>query len=252
MYLGNNACERLISPDSPWADHSPATAAGVIPPFFPQARAINSMAITATSRQQEAECAAGPATAECITKPEAHTSRAERAMKETLRYAWGTSSLGEFIAAMSGDRKLVALEFAQRADGPASSLESRFPQAEFVEDPAGLRATLEKAARFIECPAATATLEVDMRGSDFEREVWSALQEIPAGRTISYSELACRVGGPHLAQEVGEACAANTIAVVIPCHRVLKKDGGISGYRWGVWRKRALLEREYRDNFSLT
>jgi AraC family transcriptional regulator of adaptative response/methylated-DNA-[protein]-cysteine methyltransferase len=172
-------------------------------------------------------------------------------MKEILRYAWSTSSLGEFIVATS-DGTLVALEFARRADCLASTLESRFPQAEFVEDPAALKAIVEKAARIIERPAAAASLAVDMRGSDFEREVWSALQEIPAGRTLSYSELACRVGGPHLAQEVGEACAANTIAVVIPCHRVLKKDGGLSGYRWGAWRKRALLEREYLDNFSLT
>lgn len=172
-------------------------------------------------------------------------------MKEVLRYAWGRSSLGEFIAATSG-RGLVALEFSSPGGAPPSRLERRFPDAEFVEDAAGLKATVESVARLIEHPAATATLTVDMRGSDFEQEVWLALQEIPAGRTISYGELACRVGGAHLAQEVGEACAANTIAVVIPCHRALKKNGGISGYRWGVWRKRALLEREYLDNFSLT
>ena len=172
-------------------------------------------------------------------------------MKEIIRYAWGTSSLGEFVVATL-ERRLVALEFSSRADRPVSSLESRFPHAELLEDPAGLKTIVEKAASIIECPAAAATVAVDMRGSDFEREVWSALQEIPAGRTISYSELACRVGGPHLAQEVGAACAANMIAVVIPCHRVLKKDGRISGYRWGTWRKRALLEREYLVNFSLT
>lgn len=173
-------------------------------------------------------------------------------MKEILRYAWGTSSLGEFIVAATPDHRLVALEFSTRADRPTSSLASRFPRAEFVEDPAGLKALVEKAASIIECPVAAMTLAVDMRGSAFQRDVWSALQEIPVGRTVSYSELACRVGGPHLAREVGEACAANTIAVVIPCHRVLKKDGAISGYRWGAWRKRALLEREYLDNFSLT
>jgi len=172
-------------------------------------------------------------------------------MNETLRYAWGMSSLGEFIAATSGSG-LVALEFEQRRGAAIARLKSRFPDAEFVEDAAGLKGTVENAARLIEHPAATATLSVDMRGSAFEREVWSALQEIPAGRTISYGELACRVGGPHLAQQVGEACAANAIAVLIPCHRALKKNGGISGYRWGIWRKRALLEREYLDNFSLT
>jgi len=176
---------------------------------------------------------------------------AASAMKETLHYAWGTSSLGEFIAANS-DGGLVALEFEQRAGTAISRLQSRFPDAEVVEDAAGLKRTVENAARLIEHPAASTTLAVDMRGSDFEREVWSALQQIPAGRTISYGELACRLGGPHLAQRVGEACAANTIAVVIPCHRALRKNGGISGYRWGIWRKRALLEREYLENFSLT
>jgi len=172
-------------------------------------------------------------------------------MKETFRYAWGASSLGEFIVATS-DRGLVALEFGKRRDLLISALEKRFPDVEFVEDSVALNGVVERAVRLIERPAVNPSVPVDMRGSDFEREVWSALQEIPAGRTVSYRELACRVGGPHLAQEVGAACAANTIAVAIPCHRVLKKNGGIAGYRWGTWRKRALLEREYRDNFSLT
>jgi AraC family transcriptional regulator of adaptative response/methylated-DNA-[protein]-cysteine methyltransferase len=152
-------------------------------------------------------------------------------MKETFRYAWGESPLGDFVAATS-DRGLVALEFGKREGALIAALESRFPDAEFVEDSASLRGIVERVVRVIEHPAASASVAVDLRGSDFEREVWSALQEIPAGRTISYSELACRVGGPHLAQEVGAACAANTIAVVIPCHRALRKSGGISGYRW--------------------
>jgi AraC family transcriptional regulator of adaptative response/methylated-DNA-[protein]-cysteine methyltransferase len=172
-------------------------------------------------------------------------------MKETIRYAWGRSSLGEFLAATS-EYGLVALEFGKR-DGPlTSALESRFPEAELVEDSMRLKETVEKATSLIERPAAGTSVPVDMRGSDFEREVWSALQEIPTGRTISYVELACRVGGPHLAQQVGEACAANKIAVAIPCHRVLRKNGSVSGYRWGTWRKRELLEREYLENFTLT
>ena len=172
-------------------------------------------------------------------------------MKETIRYAWGASSLGEFITANS-DRGLVALEFAKREAPPTPALTSRFPEAELVEDSTSLKETVEQAANLIEHPTAGANLAVDMRGSEFEREVWSALQEIPTGRTISYVELACRVGGPHLAQKVGEACAANKIAVAIPCHRVLRKDGSVSGYRWGTWRKRKLLEREYLENFALT
>src|SRR5262249_24102176 len=172
-------------------------------------------------------------------------------MKETIRYAWGTSSLGEFIAA-SSDCGLVALEFAKREGPVSSALTSRFPETRLVEDSTSLKETVEKATILIEHPAAGTSMPVDMRGSDFEREVWLALQQIPTGRTTSYVELACRLGGPRLAHKVGEACAANKIAVVIPCHRVLKKNGSISGYRWGTWRKRALLEREYLENFTLT
>jgi len=161
------------------------------------------------------------------------------------------SSLGEFIAA-SSDRGLVTLEFAQREASLTSALRSRYPEAELVEDSTGLKETVERAASLIEHPGAGRGVPVDMRGSAFEREVWSALQEIPSGRTVSYLELACRLDGPGVAQKVGAACAANKIAMLIPCHRVLRNDGSISGYRWGTWRKRVLLEREYRDNFSLT
>jgi AraC family transcriptional regulator of adaptative response/methylated-DNA-[protein]-cysteine methyltransferase len=170
-------------------------------------------------------------------------------MKEVIRYAWGTSSLGDFMAA-SSVRGLVALEFAGRDRSVPSALKSRF-DAELLEDSAGLKEVVDEAASLIEHPAAPTGLTVDLRGSEFERQVWSALREVPAGSTISYGELASRLGEPHQAQKVGEACAANTIAVVIPCHRVLRKNGSISGYRWGTWRKRALLGREYLDNFRL-
>lgn len=172
-------------------------------------------------------------------------------MKETIRYAWGTGSLGEFIAA-SSDYGLVALEFGVREGPLTSALKARFPQADLVEDSTSLEESVEKATSLIEHPRSGANIPLDLRGSDFQREVWAALQEIPPGRTISYVDLACRIGGPLIAQKVGEACAANTIAVLIPCHRVLRKNGGISGYRWGIWRKRALLEREYREHFTLT
>ena len=172
-------------------------------------------------------------------------------MKESIHYAWGMSSLGEFVAA-SSVRGLVALEFAKRTRPLASTLTSRYPDAEFIEDSARLEEIVQKAVSLIEHAAAGTSISVDMRGSEFEREVWSALQEIPSGRTVSYLELACRLGSPSLAQKVAEACAANKIAVVIPCHRVLRRNGALSGYRWGIWRKRALLEREYLHSFSLT
>jgi len=172
-------------------------------------------------------------------------------MQETIRYAWGTSSLGEFLCAASASG-LVSLEFGKRESSLASILQRRFPRAALVEDPATLPGVVETAASLIERPAQSARLPVDLRGSDFERQVWCALQEIPAGGTTSYGELASSLGVPRLAKEVGEACASNSIAVVIPCHRVLRKDGSLSGYRWGTWRKRALLERECRENFTLS
>jgi AraC family transcriptional regulator, regulatory protein of adaptative response / methylated-DNA-[protein]-cysteine methyltransferase len=172
-------------------------------------------------------------------------------MTETIRYASGLSSLGEFVVATSA-RGLVALEFNDGASSPIAGLSRRFPAAKLSEDRPGLGAIVQRASRLIERPAAAAAFALDMRGSGFECEVWSALQEIPPGRTVSYLELACRLGGgPQLARQVGEACAANPLAVVIPCHRVLKKNGSLSGYRWGSWRKRLLLEREYLENFSL-
>ena len=101
-------------------------------------------------------------------------------------------------------------------------------------------------ADLIEHPESDGDFALDLQGSTFELKVWNALRDIPAGTTTTYGEIAARVGSPREAREVGEACAANKLAVVVPCHRIVKKDGSISGYRWGVRRKRELLEREHR------
>ena len=97
---------------------------------------------------------------------------------------------------------------------------------------------------FVEAPAFGLDLPLDVRGTAFQQRVWQALREIPAGETASYSTIAERIGSPKAVRAVAQACALNTIAVAIPCHRVVRNDGGLSGYRWGVERKRALLERE--------
>jgi AraC family transcriptional regulator of adaptative response/methylated-DNA-[protein]-cysteine methyltransferase len=164
-------------------------------------------------------------------------------MSEQIRTAWGESSLGQFFVA-SSDRGLVAFEFA---DHPASTLDSlrhRFAGAVLVEDAAGLAPTVAALTDLIDHPGTAVDLPLDPRGSDPERRVWDALRAIPPGQTASYGEIAARLGPPHDARSVGEACAANTLALLIPCHRVVKKDGALSGYRWGVRRKRALLARE--------
>jgi AraC family transcriptional regulator of adaptative response/methylated-DNA-[protein]-cysteine methyltransferase len=158
----------------------------------------------------------------------------------TIRYASGDSSLGPFVAALSG-RGLAFVAF----DAGLTELEGRFPNADLVEDRAALAETIGKLTAMIDHPESDAGLTLDLQGSEFECRVWNALREVPAGTTTTYGEIAARLGVPRQAREVGEACAANKLAVVVPCHRVVKKDGSISGYRWGVRRKRKLLEREH-------
>ncbi len=163
-------------------------------------------------------------------------------MANTIRYAAGQSSLGPFVAALS-ERGLALVEFGEVNE---RALRHHFPDADLIEDPPALQGTLARLAELIEHPENDAHFALDLRGSPFELEVWRALHDIPAGTTATYGEIASRLGAPREAREVGEACAANRLAVVVPCHRIVKKDGSISGYRWGVKRKRALLEREHR------
>lgn len=158
----------------------------------------------------------------------------------TIRYAVGDSSLGPFVAALSGSG-LALVAF----DAGLAELEARFPDADLLEDRVALSETIGRLAVMIDHPDHDVSLTLDLQGSDFECRVWTALREVPAGTTTTYGEIAARLGVPRQAREVGEACAANRLAVVVPCHRVVKKDGSISGYRWGVPRKRKLLEREH-------
>lgn len=166
-------------------------------------------------------------------------------MATTLRYAKAESSLGPFVAATS-DKGLVMVEFGDMNEALRARLAARFPEAAIIEDGAGLRGLLDRLTRLIDQPDTEEDFALDLQGSDFEESVWEALRQIPAGRTTTYGEIAAKLGVPRQAHEVGEACAANMLAIVVPCHRVVKKDGSISGYRWGVRRKRALIEREAR------
>lgn len=168
-------------------------------------------------------------------------------MAKTIRYAAGQSSLGNFVVAAS-DRGLAMVEFGDMSEAMREGLQARFVDAHIVEDASALREVLGHIAELIDHPEKTTDLALDLQGSEFECRVWNALREIPVGTTMSYGEIAARIGSPREAREVAEACAANILAVVVPCHRVVKKDGSISGYRWGVRRKRALLENEHRAN----
>jgi AraC family transcriptional regulator of adaptative response/methylated-DNA-[protein]-cysteine methyltransferase len=157
-----------------------------------------------------------------------------------LRFATGTCSLGSILVAES-DKGVCAILFGADADAMVRDLRDRYPAAKLS---AGDKGILAKVTRFIENPASSFDLPLDPQGTEFQRQVWAALREIPAGRTASYLDVAKRIGMAEAVRAVAQACAANPIAVAIPCHRVVKSDGRISGYRWGVERKRRLLNRE--------
>ncbi|MOA33476.1 Bifunctional transcriptional activator/DNA repair enzyme Ada [compost metagenome] len=123
-------------------------------------------------------------------------------------------------------------------------LQQRFPEARASGAEAGFAPLLAQVAGFVEAPQRGLDLPLDLRGTPFQQRVWQALRAVAAGSTLSYAELAARIGAPKAVRAVAGACAANVLAVAIPCHRVLRSDGGLSGYRWGVARKRALLQRE--------
>jgi AraC family transcriptional regulator, regulatory protein of adaptative response / methylated-DNA-[protein]-cysteine methyltransferase len=165
-------------------------------------------------------------------------------MREIIRFAWGTGSLGDIMVAMS-DRGLVAVEFGSSRALTEDTLRARFPEADVVDNQQGLIDVLDKVNRALDEPGFDPALPIDLRGTPYEVEVWSMLRAIPAGETTNYGTLAARLGTRD-AREVTEAIARNPIAVLVPCHRVIKKNGAISGYRWGVKRKRELLAREQR------
>ena len=152
-------------------------------------------------------------------------------------------ALGLFLVARS-EQGVCAILLGDDAAELARDLQRRFPEATLHEAGAELAPLVSEVAAFLARPAMGFDAVLDVRGSAFQQLVWKALREIPAGSTETYGHVAARIGAPEAAKEVGEACAANVLAVAIPCHRVVRKDGGLAGYRWGVRRKRALLELE--------
>ena len=163
-------------------------------------------------------------------------------IREMIGYEIGDCMLGAVLVATS-ERGVCAILIGDDADGLVRDLRARFPHAALAPS-AVAPEHLAKVARLIASPRSGLDLPLDLRGSEFEQRVWRALQEIPVGATQTYGEVAQRIGAPQSAKEVGEACAANALAVAIPCHRVVRKDGGLAGYRWGVERKLALLKLE--------
>lgn len=160
-----------------------------------------------------------------------------------IRFALGECSLGAILVA-SSDRGVCAIALGDDPDAMLRDLQDRFPNARLIGGDHTFEQLVAKVVGFIEAPASGLDLPLDVRGTAFQQRVWQALREISAGATMSYTDIANRIGAPKAVRAVAGACAANSLAVVIPCHRVVRNDAALSGYRWGVERKRALLDRE--------
>ena len=163
----------------------------------------------------------------------------------SIRFAVGECSLGSILVAAS-EKGICAILLGDDAEALTRDLQDRFPKADLIGGDAEFERWVARVVGFVEAPRVGLELPLDIRGTTFQRRVWRALSEVPAGSTASYADIAKRLGVPKSVRAVAQACAANTLAVAIPCHRVVRTDGGLSGYRWGVERKRALLDREAR------
>lgn len=160
-----------------------------------------------------------------------------------IRFAVGQCSLGAILVAQS-QHGICAILLGDDPDQLVRDLQDQFPKAQLIGCDAGFEQLIAQVVGFIEAPSIGLNLPLDVRGTAFQERVWQALREIPPGVTVSYAEIAERIGAPKAVRAVAQACGANHIAVAIPCHRVVRRDGDISGYRWGVDRKRELLRRE--------
>tara|TARA_A100001391_G_scaffold167564_1_gene127997 strand:+ start:32114 stop:33172 length:1059 start_codon:yes stop_codon:yes gene_type:complete len=160
-----------------------------------------------------------------------------------IRFAVAQSSLGAILVAQSA-KGICAITLGDDPDDLVRDLQDRFPKANLIGGDAGFENLVARVVGFVEAPQIGLDLPLDIRGTAFQERVWQALRQIPPGQTASYAEIARRIGEPKAVRAVAQACGANKIAVAIPCHRVVRTDGALSGYRWGVERKKALLEKE--------
>jgi AraC family transcriptional regulator, regulatory protein of adaptative response / methylated-DNA-[protein]-cysteine methyltransferase len=160
-----------------------------------------------------------------------------------MRFAVGECSLGAILVAAS-ERGVCAIFIGDDADVLLRQLQDRFARATILGGDAAFEQLVARVVGLVEAPGSAVDLPLDVRGTVFQQRVWQQLRRIPAGETASYTEIAERIGSPRSVRAVAQACAANPLAVAIPCHRVVRNNGALSGYRWGIERKRALLDRE--------
>ena len=162
---------------------------------------------------------------------------------ETIRFAVGESSLGPILVAAT-EKGVCAIQFDNDPQELVHGLERRFPNAQLIGDDLQFADVVARVVAFVEAPSGGLDLPLDIRGTAFQERVWAALTTIPLGRTMTYSQLANAIGKPSAVRAVASACAANELAIAIPCHRVIRASGELAGYRWGIERKSAILERE--------
>ncbi|MDQ3411553.1 MAG: bifunctional DNA-binding transcriptional regulator/O6-methylguanine-DNA methyltransferase Ada [Chloroflexota bacterium] len=160
-----------------------------------------------------------------------------------IRFAVGECSLGSILVA-SSEKGVCAILIGDDPNALVRDLQDRFPHARLIGGDADFEKLMARVVGFVEAPGVGLDLPLDVRGTAFQQRVWAALRGIPAGTTVTYGDIARTIGKPKAVRAVAGACAANMLAVAIPCHRVVKRDGALTGYRWGVERKRALIERE--------
>jgi AraC family transcriptional regulator, regulatory protein of adaptative response / methylated-DNA-[protein]-cysteine methyltransferase len=161
----------------------------------------------------------------------------------TIRFAVGECSLGAILVAAT-EKGVCAIQFGDDPDALLRNLQDAFPKAQLVGGDKGFEQLVAKVVGFVEAPQRGLDLPLHVRGTAFQQKVWRALRKIKPGKTASYADIARKIGEPNAVRAVAQACGANPVAVAIPCHRVVRRDGALSGYRWGVERKRALLAKE--------
>lgn len=164
-------------------------------------------------------------------------------MGTDIHFALGQCRLGALLVAQS-PRGLCAILLGDEPQALLEQFQDRFPEARLIGADPAFETLVAQVVGFIEAPGLGIGLPLDLQGTVFQERVWRALQTIEPGQTLSYAQLAERIGMTSAVRAVARACAANTLAVAIPCHRVVRSDGGLSGYRWGVERKKALLDVE--------
>jgi len=262
-----DACKRIESSEQPPSLHQLAQAAGLSPHHFHRVfKAVTGITPKAYANAQRTRSVRTQLARKRSSVTEAifdagfnansrfyENADAMLGMKPTqyraggldarIEFALGQCSLGAILVARS-QRGICAISLGDDADALLRGLQDRFPRAELVGGDAGFEGLVAQVVGLIEAPKLGLDLPLDVRGTAFQQRVWQALRQIPMGETASYAQVAERIGAPKSVRAVAQACAANTLAVAIPCHRVVRSDGALSGYRWGVERKRALLLRE--------